>query len=485
MRSKRRYNKKQQRIGTKKQKKNKRTRRLKRGGAEQWAKLRDKGYLPNALCPDPGVCIALGTYKDYISKYFLNFTDFSILNSAKIIGGISKNGMILELEYKQNEYTAHTVLKIPVSNTSDNTLYEALVGFFLNGKSLIYPSFLETYGLYKFAHDNDDCLEKMNRINSEINEYYSWINEYPRSKEKFESKITELKNIKIYDPLSKCNFEPPFRNAFGISKDIINDACKTPTNYAVLIQHLKDTKTVYSMLYNTEFANNDLLYILFQVYMTLSSLSDVFTHYDLHWNNVLVYEPVQNSYIEYHYHIGSKTIRFKSRYIAKIIDYGSCYFSPGFDPKLYEECKVTASLESFMLNNDYKRNSTKRNMSHDLRLIHAIEKTSDIHTELFPEWISKMPFIIFGEGIDDIDYKKYGTEENTKCGYPNQINNVIDAFSYLKTVVTKESQSNENDKHYNNMKKLGDLNIYDDGETNMNYVPFSELTTTGSKSVPV
>ena len=546
MRSKRRYNKKQQRIGTKKQKKNKRTRRLKRGGSgkEQWSKLRTnirgtKGYLLKTLCSDSGVCIAFGTYKDSINRYFSNFTNFFILQSVKRIGEQSMNGMILELEYKKAGYTAHTVLKIPVRHTSDNTLYEALVGFFLNEQSLRYPSFLETYGVYNFAGDEINCFEKLiyiygqlNKIDTELTQinklskfstssvvniprlisviesiiarykpdingnysYMYYLNQIKlaklrdqivpeKYKEKLEHYYDKIKEeqpqlIKNKNEKLRCIIKKqPFRNASEIDETTINDACENPTNYSVLIQHLKDAKTLSSMSSDTEFINNDLLYILFQVYMTLSSLSNDFTHYDLHTSNVLVYEPVDGSYIEYHYHIGETEIIFKSRYIAKIIDYGACYFGPGFNPMLYSNCKNAQSLKSFMSDNDYKRNSAKRNVSHDLRLINII-KTHLSSTV----WISQIPPIIFGQGMNE-GYEEYGTEENETKGYPAQINNVIDAFLYFKDTVTNQTQLTANETHYNGMTELGKLYIFDDGR-NMEYVPFSELPTTVSEPVP-
>ena len=45
--------------------------------------------------------------------------------------------------------------------------------------------------------------------------------------------------------------------------------------------------------------------------MPLATLSDVFTHYDLHLDNILLYEPIKNGYITYNYHLNSgKIIKF-------------------------------------------------------------------------------------------------------------------------------------------------------------------------------
>jgi len=543
MSSNRRYSKKRQCIETKKYIKNKRTRRLKRGGGtgkKQWSKLSKnirstKGYLLKTLCPDSGVCIAFGTYKDYISRYFSNFTDFSILESVKPIGEEVGYSMILQLEYKKAEYTAHTVLKIPINENLDNILYESLVGFFLNKQSLRYPSFLETYGVYKFVNGEVNCFNKLINIYIKLNELdkcltlinesynFSTVNvpheisriktitesvvpdkngNYPFSyhldRFKLETLSGEISPEKYKETLKewydefKYKLKPqllknkntnlrcilknkPFKDASEINEEIINDSCKNPTNYAVLIQHLKGAKTLRDMLEDSKFLETDLLYILFQVYMTLSSLSNDFTHYDLHLNNVLVYEPVSNSYIEYHYHIGKTEIIFKSKYIAKIIDYGTCYFSPGFNPESYFECLHTQSLFSF--SGEYNKNSAKRNMSYDLDLINKLKFSLNKDFKSLV-WISEMPEIVYGKRIQ----RELGVEnedfwfENEEKGYPAQINNVTDAYLYLKDIVTHQTQLTANENHYNGMKELGKLHIFDDGK-NMEYIPFSNRKT--------
>ena len=38
--------------------------------------------------------------------------------------------------------------------------------------------------------------------------------------------------------------------------------------------------------------------------MPLSIIKNNFTHYDLHYENVFLYEPLKNKYIEYHYYKG-------------------------------------------------------------------------------------------------------------------------------------------------------------------------------------
>ena len=65
---------------------------------------------------------------------------------------------------------------------------------------------------------------------------------------------------------------------------------------------------------------------MYQVYFALSEVCNNFTHYDLHTDNVLLFEPVVNKYIHYHYtNKDGSTCSFKSRYIVKMIDYGRSY----------------------------------------------------------------------------------------------------------------------------------------------------------------
>lgn len=104
--------------------------------------------------------------------------------------------------------------------------------------------------------------------------------------------------------------------------------CQQSKYAAILIQHLKNVRTLGDSL-TSNFIIYDLLFVLYQIYMPLSLLKYTFTHYDLHNDNVLLFEPIKGKYIEYHYHLQTNEIvNFKSPYIVKIIDYGRSYFSP-------------------------------------------------------------------------------------------------------------------------------------------------------------
>jgi hypothetical protein len=216
--------------------------------------------------------------------------------------------------------------------------------------------------------------------------------------------------------------------------------------------------------------------------MTLSHIAEFFTHYDLHKNNVLVYEPVPGSHIEYHYHLNGDEVIFKSPYIAKIIDYGRCFFNIkgeksglGNGKNMYKlicdlctDCgyrKGYAYLEKPAPNGSYISGQAN-NQSHDLRLLALLDKTDP---NMPPKLSGLLRKVVFGTGVTG-NMKQYGTKQNKKSGLPGKINNIADAFFELKELVEDPMQYAANEARYIASVKLGDLHIYDDGRP-MRYVP--------------
>jgi len=96
-------------------------------------------------------------------------------------------------------------------------------------------------------------------------------------------------------------------------------------NLAIMIEYIEGVP-LEQMLLELDFIQNDLIYILYQIYMPLATLASEFTHYDLHIGNVLIYELKKDEYIDYEYNFNGDIVKFKCRYIAKIIDYGRAFF---------------------------------------------------------------------------------------------------------------------------------------------------------------
>ena len=263
--------------------------------------------IKHFICSDSGTCMAFGIEKIQVNKLFNNFIDFVYANPRiKRIGAISANGFITQIEYDTNmmnrklrSYKSYAILKSSMYREADNLYYEYLVGKdFINKQCEIYPCFLETYGYYTYNSLND-----WNTI----------------------KKIKGDENIQLNKLLTLQNGKN--------EKQILGKACATPKMISILIENVKDARSLGSCLEDPTFILQDLLGVLFQVYMPLSKLSKNFTHYDLHTENILLYEPFgknSNKYITFNYYnLENKLITFKSKYLVKIIDYGRSYFNNG------------------------------------------------------------------------------------------------------------------------------------------------------------
>jgi hypothetical protein len=461
----------------------------------------------NNICSDSGECMALGGKgKTAIRKYFNGFTDFNYVEPPiQSIGNESGNGFVKQITYTRNKYSAYAILKSSKNTTSDNLAYEFAVGQYINKLCNRFPCFLETYGLYYY--DEDSSWEYMK--NNEVKD----VNFL---KEKLIGKKTSGYDI---DYISACKNS----NYASILLENVNSAV---TLYDIIIPLMEtytdiDGKTSYNYNNLKPFAQDELPFILFQIYFALSILSETFTHYDLHINNVLIYTLDSNKYLQYHYHYkDGKTVSFKSKYIAKIIDYGRSFFNdeeakmdskkiraslcvePSCNPKWEGECgkfQGFASLrglsnESSELNesNGYI-DSTNANYSHDLLLIHQLKNIL-------------MKKIFNGSGIfklfrnlnynsdfgtvamkTDIEPKmsKKPKKRNEITILDFNINNVNDLSRQLKYLIVNNFGKimGTNESNYSlyktideNVKimytKIGDLHIYEDG-THMKYIPNS------------
>jgi len=436
--------------------------------------------IQNLICSDDKVCLAFGEVSDHVKAFFDGFTRFNFTNKViKRIGNPSANGFVFELENETRGYKAYSVLKSAQEPSSDNLMYEYIVGEYINKLNKLYPCFLETYGLFKY------------RTNKQW-EYFSSTKE-------------------IID-----------RHALqaGLAPQPINYAkgCRKSKHLAILIQHLPKPTTLDDLIDDPAFIKDELMGALFQLYVPLAQLMNNFTHYDLHLGNLLMYQPVKDKYIEYHYHhtptvlessrhltntarstktaliasMQSHVISFKSSYMLKIIDYGRSYFKDeesGVDAKqIYDElcqerkCNTKKSTcgENFGFSwladnsDDPERtfyiSSQRRNISHDLLPLDRI------YTKYEERDKSKAAAVIFTPEIDDlikrVDYEDdFGTSENLNMGYPAKIYNVQDAANHIMEGVKRPEFQTHNNAVNRTKDKLGDLHIYLDGSRPMEFIP--------------
>lgn len=449
-------------------------------------------FLRKTICFDSGICMAFGKYNKMIEKYFEGFEKLKFLQTPikRISNG--KNGFVHELVHKRDGHIANSILKSSSSETSDNLFYEYLAGQYINKLCPLFPCFIKTYGW--FVHIPDKHFE------------YYW--DFMSKKENTEVDKNELINtLKLKSAI--------------ITTDSFEFACSYSKYLAILIQHVKSGIPLQKMISNSlltdivdSFLRNEIVNILYQVYMPLATLANTFTHYDLHPSNVLLCEPVLGKYIDYKYILNDGTIvEFKSKYIVKIIDYGRSFFDDQFNTdisgsskKIYEtilgikKCTTKQNKEIDHLSgfqnmepddgDFYYISSSTRNKSHDLRLLFELkinlEKYYGFDRQklevLNPGLLKIFDIIQYGRTQYDKDGKKwsnynvknplfgdalYGTKEiydsNTLVdGMPTKITNVIDAHQALKKIILDTKDANE--EYYKSMETLGTFLIYESGE---------------------
>ena len=397
-----------------------------------------------SICSKSGVCIAFDQETTKIKKFFNNFTDFTYLyGPIQKIGAVSNNGFIYELTYRRQKYYAYAILKSSVASYVDNLMYEYFVGNALNtfGKQL--PCFVETYGLFEYATDA------------------AW------------NKLKSSRPDKEYVLKTQLTLIP------SPTFDDLKNGCSKPKLHCLLIQHLYNTEHLerwVKLNLGGNFINNELIPVLYIIYFSLATLSDKFTHYDLHAQNVLLYEPSMLGYIEYvfHEHIPGKAarlVKFKSKFIPKIIDYGRCFYSlnaQNNSSKIYDklctinECKPACGLNQgfqWLNSGDYDIMSRQKNNSHDLRLLKYLKEDVKKRKRVTQK---------IKDFFDSVVYSgRYGTPENSASGLPDKINNVSDALSKLSDMVMSKEPKTSDDKFLNpgyNYQSLGELHIYSDGQ---------------------
>ena len=183
-----------------------------------------KVHFLKSVCSDAGVCIAFGQETQKIKDFFNGFTKFQYVTGLKQIGKASANGFVYEVQYSKNDYNAHSILKNSLEIKSDNLAYEYFVGQYINKQIIRFPCFLETYGLF--------------------------IRNIPT--------LTNLQTDLTH--LSTTN--RPDEEIYKIS-------CEKSSQLSLLIQHISNAQTLGDKLHDPDFILNDLLYVLYQIYMPL------------------------------------------------------------------------------------------------------------------------------------------------------------------------------------------------------------------------
>jgi hypothetical protein len=417
----------------------------------------------NLVCKNSDNCLALGVYGSYIKQYFENFRNLSLVDTIKMkhIGRASKNGFIIEIPFSKNNFTAYTALKCAAKQHSDNLFYEYYIGkFFINSYLNIFPCFVETYDCYTF-NDESDWYKLQNFTNPADISLPNMITRKPISDERISD-----------ESISENNYEAEDAEMFGRS-------CMENKRLCVLIQHFDNFTSVYDKFHSSFTSEANVQYeklnILYQVYFPLTVLKDVYTHYDLHANNVFLYKPYQgNKYIQMRYHLLSeRVIEFPSEYIVKIIDYGRNYFDNGVT-------NTKEILNNYVCNNrmcnpncgyyvgygviqgnEYNPNAqnnwifpNQKNISHDLKFAHYFYSYLK-QIKLFNT------FFYNDMEITGPSEKLMGTPEKLG-GNSLIINNIVNLREAIESFIDVWNTHKMKKKYDSTWKQMAVMDIYED-----------------------
>jgi len=347
-------------------------------------------------CADENLCLAVGRDRANILDYF----DFSTLRYAtaatRLNADVGGNGLVHLIDFVRGKHRACAVLKSSVKATADNLLYEYLVGLYVNKLAAKYLCFIETYGIY--THRKSYLRHIKHRTHLRLSDYVA--------------------------PMAHVDFAA---------------ACDQPTETCILIQCLKNTKSVYDRMKSPTFVRNHLVSVLYQVYFPLAAVAETFTHYDLHLDNILVVELADPVQIRY-------GVTFKTKTLAKVIDYGRCFFhdstggeynsSSKIRESICDDCKSCGIDAGFSWleddGNEFHVLSTKNNRSHDL---YALRKLKDQFAAEIEEHNPALHAL-----LETLNYEnKTGTPEY--MAHDGRINSVHDASAALEQLMKMSRSS--------------------------------------------
>ena len=394
-----------------------------------------KATALSSICSDSGLCIAFGTQSDEIKKFFHGFSSFDFVESFGQIGAASNNGFVYSVNYNHRGYIANAILKSSASPTSDNLMYEYAVGKHIN--QLFYykfPIFVETY----------DC-------------YYRYSSNA------------------LWQSLKSGTYTGKLKDALTPKTELdYKKSCATSKYICILVQHIKNASSLETMCNSARFIHYELINSLYQIYFTLSVIKDKFTHYDLHTDNVLVYTPRADKYIEYHFHhLSGETTTFKSKHLIKVIDYGRSFVEDVSMDARNHVCSEKKCDPKCGYNHGYwmyeklpyNLKTWKHNNSHDLRLLYILK--NDLKN--VPKPAGSVEDILYKQLLTVIYNERFGTPEIIQSRQPVRIANVSDAEISLRTMIKSDVFKRVNNDCVVGLTKMGDLHVYEDGR-NMEYI---------------
>jgi hypothetical protein len=235
--------------------------------------------------------------KEIIEKYDFNRYDLFITPINRV-GNPSANGFVNKIFIKnlKDNKKFVTIMKNSVSRDADNNYYEYVTGRCINKLKKYFPNFIYTF---RFLNLNSELKEGLKNSN-----------------------FTNVK--KFEDSESKENEDNL------LSYKNIGNGCKNNDKASIMIEYIQNSLSIDELLKDNEFNANknvEVFNILFQLYALLSSLKDIYTHYDLHYNNVMFVKVPDNKVVSITYTINDKHYLIFTHFIPVIIDYGRSHIS--------------------------------------------------------------------------------------------------------------------------------------------------------------
>lgn len=271
--------------------------------------------------------------KSKLKGSLFNFFDNKI-QDIQPVGGESANGFVAKVTTKDqldmiiNGFTqedqTHFILKSVQREDgrshqkNDNPMYEFEAGLFVNTQLLYFPCFLRTYTLFYYG--------ELKRTKDLFMNYLKSVHLMNKTAKEAKGKtITE--DIKTVDVENQTDYTP--------------ESCANKNNFAVLMDYFDGANTLYDMMNPSKMnpsklQQDDIAKILFQIYAPLYALGEeTFQHKDLHTRNIMVKDlgfEVTFTYlfddeeiVETDGETKVKEKSFRTKYLAKMIDYGRCY----------------------------------------------------------------------------------------------------------------------------------------------------------------
>ena len=291
---------------------------------------------------------------------------------------------------------------------------------------------------------------------------------------------------------------------------MVVNGCKFNQTLTLFTQYIPIKRSLNDFIANISNKTHklyELTAILHMVYQLLSSFANIFTHYDLHMDNVVLLEVPTDKFIHVVYHYPDGTIlRYNMCYIPIIIDYGRCFINckqmDGSKANSKEIMKTVCSKDSqripsnsmcnetcgnytgyqFSTNYDVKTDTfepstiseyfidyTRHNISHDLRLLNEIRSNLDFSNLAQGSFIVKKLVRKVFNRLAEMD-NRFGTHEETRKSHllnrlfrkEPSIDNVIMAASKLTDIISDPQFNINNDSILNTKTLYGTLQIWTD-----------------------